>query len=115
MPDKSKLRSARRFSVWFGKKFVYLKAPNACSRAKISWHRFRASIQVPHDPQTFQGQMRSNHADLRQFPSNQPRISPSRNDNDFFAWKLLRFDLPENLANQATVANHSAGSHCLDG
>src|SRR5262249_18806255 len=46
--DKSKLRSARRFSVRFGKCYQGSK-----------------SVQVPDDPQTFQRKVRMYHPDLR--------------------------------------------------
>jgi len=57
--------------------------------------------------------MRMNYRDLRHFAGNQARITASSNDGKSFTRKLLRFDLRQNLANQSTVAEDGAGTHCL--
>ena len=69
------------------------------------------SIQVPHDPQSFESQMRPDDCDLGHPAGNKARITTSRDDGNFFARKLLRFDSRQNLPNQSTVTEDDTGTH----
>src|SRR4029453_9476795 len=58
---------------------------------------FRRLIQLPHDPQSFESQVRMNHRDLRHLASDKARITASCDDGNFLSRKLLRFDSRQNL------------------
>jgi hypothetical protein len=62
-------------------------------------HCSAKSIQVPHDPQSFESQMRLDHRNLRHPVGYKARITASRNDGNLFSRKLFRFDSRQNLPN----------------
>jgi len=55
-----------------------------------------------------------NQRDFRHLAGNKTRITTSRDDGNFFAWKLLRFDSRQNLPNQSTVTEDGTTTHCLN-